>query len=176
VTAEEFVEELGRLYAATGRSRLEGRLAALLLTRSEPMSLTQAAKELGTAKSALSKLVNEMLKRGDLVREGRFSTREHLYSLVDHSYIRDLRERAEVSRRIAELSSALARDPTISSTQVVQRLTTHAGIHGQAALVLSQVLAPEERLHRRELQRHEEENWDAIPPREETKAEDSLGD
>ena len=164
MTAEEFVEEVGVIYESVGRPRLEGRFAALLLTRSEPLSLSDAARRLGTAKSALSKIANDMVARGDLKREGRYSTREHLYQLVDHSYIRDLRERTSASRRISELASLLAGDPTTTDSAVVQQLQTHAGIHGQTAMALGRILEPEERLHAEELRKHEESNWDAIPP------------
>ncbi|HWG84507.1 MAG TPA: helix-turn-helix domain-containing protein [Deinococcales bacterium] len=162
----EFLDAMAQQYQRVGRPPLEGRFAGLLLLQPEPISLTEAARALGVSKATLSPLANAMLERGDVKREGRYSTREHLYSLVDDAYIRDLKEHLDASRRIAEAARHMASSPLVQDLTVLKRLNHHAGVHAQAALSLDVVLAPEERLRAADLQAHHDDNWDAIPASE----------
>lgn len=164
MTVEQFLEEMGQLYKRVGRPTLEGRFVALLLTRDEPITMRAAATALGVTKGALSRLANEMLKRGDIKRMGAYSTREHLYHIVDDAYIHDLRERREASRRVARLASQLAGGSNLEPA-VAARLLHHGSIHAQVTVGLDAVLLPEEERLAADLENHLR-SWDALPPRD----------
>ena len=171
MTVPEYVEEMGELFSQLGRQPLEGRLVALLLARPGPTRMGEIAKTLGVTKAALSVLVNQMLERGDLKREGVQSTREHAYELVDHMFIGHLRTFRDVSRQMAEITTEVAADPTVTDPAAIHRLHYAAGVHAQVALELARVLTPEERVQTDDLQKHHEENWNAIPPRKQGKGD-----
>ena len=171
MTLNEYIEEMGELFSQLGRQPLEGRLVALLLARPGTLRLGEIAKALGVTKAALSRLVNEMLERGDLKREGIPSTREHAYQLVDDMFIAHLRTFRDVSRQMAELTNEVAADPTVTDPDAIHRLHYAAGVHAQVALEVARALTPEERMQTEDLQRHHEDNWNAILPRGHKKAD-----
>jgi len=160
---EQYIEEMGELFKGLGRQALEGRFVALLLTQARPVSLKEAAEALSVSRGSLSTLANAMIERGDVLRSGNFSTREHLYRLVDRVYVRDLIDRREASRRLSGLASRLAAGAPTLEPEAVSQLTYYAGLHSQAALGLDGVLSGEERLQAAYLKQDLEEDWDALP-------------
>lgn len=168
VTPERFTELVGELYSQLGQPQLEGRLVALLLLEARPISLGDAARRLGVSKVAVSKVSNVMLEHGDLQISKSFSSREHLLALMDHTYIRDLSV-----RRVASWAISVLCDQVLAGGDVeqgaVSNIREHLEIHARTAEVLGQLLSPVEQQQARALSTHQRENWDAVPPKSESK-------
>ncbi|AZI44187.1 PAS domain S-box protein [Deinococcus psychrotolerans] len=166
VTPERFLKLMGELYEQLGQPQLEGRLIALLLLRAEPVSVGEVASMLSVSKVAISKVSNAMLERGDLQIIKSFSSREHLLTLTDHNYIRDLSVRRVASWAISILCDSLLEtnhlDPAIT-----EQIRNHLETHTRVAVALEQVLSPIERRQAKALADHLRENWDAVSPKSE---------
>ncbi|AFZ67749.1 PAS domain S-box protein [Deinococcus peraridilitoris] len=165
VTPQVFVRKLGRSLAALGSSPLEGRLVALLLLSTAPMSMSQAAQALSVTKGALSKVVHEMQQRGDLLVTRHFSTREHSLALAHQMYLRDLMERRDLSAGVASLAYAFLRDNPDLDPEVAVRVRDLADIRAQHALNIAKLLQVRQDAQRREREQHLRDNWDAVPPK-----------
>ena len=162
----EYRTAMGAVFARLGRRTLEGQFVALMLTRSAPVRLAEAAALLGVTKTALRDLALEMLRRGDLKRHAVFSSREHAYNLVDHAYIAPLRDMRDASREIAEACAGLSAHASVTDPKIVLRLQYMAGLYAQTGLATAQTLSAEEKLQAAELASHREGDWDALPPRD----------
>lgn len=167
VTPDVFVRQVGRHLAALGHSPLEGRLVALLLLSPGPLSLSQAARELHATKGALSRVVNELLRRGDVVVTRSSSSREHCLELANHTYLRDLLDERALSLHIASLGYALLRDSPGLDARVSRRVRDLADVRTRNALYLTRLLELRRAAQERARRIHLEQNWDAVPPRTE---------
>ena len=165
VTNQSFTEQLGGLYARVGRPPLEGRFVALLLLTVDEISLGDAAAVLGVTKNALLKTATPMLERGDVKRSREPSTRKHLYSLSDHAYTRDLREQADLSHSVTAMVKQFLAARAKLHPEAKRRLRNHGLVSGRAAEALERVLQPEERAQENDIEKHLEQDWDALPPR-----------
>ena len=167
VTPETFVRRFGRKHAALGRPPLEGRLLALLLLNPEPVSLSEAARQLQATKGGLSKVVSEMHERGDLEITRDPSSREHHLALTNSVYLRDLMNKRDLSASIAALGYAFLRDNPDVDPAVRQRVQDLADIRAQHTLNISRLLEVRLQAQERARQSHLQDNWDAVPPRTE---------
>jgi PAS domain S-box-containing protein len=171
VTPERFTDLVGELYTQLGQPQLEGRLVALLLLQAKPVSLGDAARQLGVSKVAVSKVSNVMLEHGDLQISKAFSSREHLLALTDHTYIRDLSV-----RRVASWAISVLCDQVLAGGDIEQgaasNIREHLEMHARTAEVLGQLLSPVEQQQARALTTHQRENWDAVQPKGEANKQD----
>jgi DNA-binding MarR family transcriptional regulator len=165
VTNKTFTEQLGMLYARAGRPPLEGRFVALLLLTVDEISVGDAAQLLGVTKNALLKTAVPMLERGDVKRSRDPRTRQHLYSLSDHAYTRDLRDHANLSRAVTVTTQQFLSARSKVHPEAARRLRNHALVSGRAADALERILQPEERAQEADIEKHLEQDWDALPPR-----------
>ncbi|WP_180969940.1 PAS domain S-box protein [Deinococcus planocerae] len=167
VTPEIFVRVVGRQLASLGHAPLEGRLVALLLLSAGGLTLTGAAERLHATKGALSRVMNELLARGDVVVTREPSSREYHLELSNGTYLRDLLEKRALSLSIASLGYALLRDQPDLDAVVARRVREMADIRTRNALHLSRLLEARRSAQRQARQTHLEGNWDAVPPRDE---------
>ena len=165
VTAETFVRKFGRRLAEAGHQPLEGRLVAQLMLSPDPLTLFAASKALFVTKGGLSKLVSEMLARGDLEVTREVSSREHHLRLTDGTYLRDLLELRALSLDFAMLGYALLRDTPDLPETVARRVRDFADLRARTALHLSYIIEHREEAQQRARSVHLTENWDAVPPR-----------
>jgi DNA-binding MarR family transcriptional regulator len=165
VTNKAFTEQLSHLYARIGRPPLEGRFVALLLITVDEISLGDAAELLSVTKNALLKTATPMLERGDVKRSRDPRTRQHLYSLTDHAYIRDLRTQADLSRAVSAITGQFLASRRKLHPEAKRRLSNHSLVAWRATEALERVLKPEERAQEADIEQHLEQDWDALPPR-----------
>lgn len=163
VTPARFLTLMGELHEQLGFPSLEGRLIALLLLRTEPVSLGEAANALGVSKVAVSKVSAVMQGRGDLQVIKSFSSREHLLALTDHNYVRDLSVRRVGSWAISILCESLLATNHLDAA-IAQQIRTHLETHTRVAVALERVLSPIEQRQTQVLATHLRENWDAVAP------------
>lgn len=162
VFATRVAETLGNL----SRPALEGRVVGLLLAGTTPVRLTEISAGLDVSKAALSRLLNEMLERGDLKRTYLSVTREHSYELADHAYLRDLVDRAAASVELARQARRLAADRALADPSVRLRLESFARLHDQVALAVRRLLRPHVEDVIADLQMHSAGNSDSLGPGE----------
>lgn len=159
-----FIDEVSDAYEQVGRPILEGRLIALLLTVSEPQTLGELAAALEVSKSALLKVVRPMVERGDLKRWREPKTRQHSVALTNPAYIHDLRVHLVNSRRVLRAVRSLLAQPDLNG-HVRERLSQHAEVVEVATRCLEVVVRAVEERQNQDLERHLEQDWDALPPR-----------
>lgn len=159
-----FIDEVSDAYEKVGRPILEGRLVALLLTVAEPQTLGELATALEVSKSALLKVVRPMVERGDLKRWREPKTRQHSIALTGPAYIHDLRVHLVNSRRVLDAVRSLLAQPDLDEP-IREQLSRHAEIVEEAACCLEAVVHAVEEQQIQDLQRHLEQEWDALPPR-----------
>ncbi|MDX2005319.1 MAG: hypothetical protein SFU83_08590 [Meiothermus sp.] len=164
MTQREFINRVGSLYTRVGRPPLEGRFVALLLLAEGPVAVARAAEQLGVTRQALQRLAVEMLERGDLKREGEFSTKRHLYSLADHAYSRDLRAHLDAITEVSELAEEMLGRARAGGDAALH-LRAHAELTRRAAESLRGLVESHERAREADLEAHLERNWDAVPAR-----------
>ncbi|PZA05862.1 MULTISPECIES: hypothetical protein [unclassified Meiothermus] len=160
----QFINEVSDAYEQVGRPILEGRLVALLLTVAEPQTLGELATALEVSKSALLKVVRPMVERGDLKRWREPKTRQHSIALAGPAYIHDLRLHLISGRRVLGAVRALLAQPDLDKP-VRERLFQHAQVVEAATSALEKIVHTVEEQQIQDLQRHLEQDWDALPPR-----------
>lgn len=167
VTREAFVRLLGRQLTALGHTPLDGRLVALLLISPGPLTLSEAAQRLHATKGALSRTVNGLLAKGDVLVARDPSSREFHLELTGGVYLRDLLDKRALSLSLAALGYALLRDQPDLDPLVARRVREMADIRTRNALHLGRLLAARQEAQHQVRASHLANNWDAVPPRDE---------
>src|SRR5262245_12635735 len=87
-----FVEQIAVILEAEGLPRVCGRLFALLIVSSEPVSLDDLADLLGVSKASVSINARTMEERGKIERVGRPGDRRDYYQIADDMVEKSMEE------------------------------------------------------------------------------------